>query len=40
MNSGDELSIPECSKCGSKVIRTTNVHKVCIRCGFREEIVQ
>jgi len=38
MEECEELEIPECSKCKSKQIRTTKTHRICIRCGNKEEI--
>lgn len=34
----EEVKKLECSKCGSKQIRTTKTERVCNRCGFREDI--
>jgi len=33
-----KLEIPRCNNCGSKNIRTTKEYKICIRCGYKEEI--
>ena len=29
---------PRCSECNSTQIRTTSKYRICIRCGFKEEL--
>ena len=32
------MNIPTCSECGSKQIRTTQTHEICVSCGHRKEL--
>ena len=38
MEEDEKLEVPECSRCGSKQIRTTKTNRICIRCGGRDEL--
>lgn len=38
MEESEKLESPCCKKCGRKQIRTTNKQRICICCGYKEEI--
>jgi len=38
MEEVEKLEVPTCKKCKSRQIRTTKTYRICVRCGYKEQL--